>query len=107
METKKRIKKGLLALIAAGALVGAGYGMAPAVKSSNIPVSEAVKKSDTPMVPANFSDLAEKVRPGVVNIQVGKTVKNAGFGFPHSSRNPFGDFFGPFSDENPDRKSVV
>ena len=103
METKKRIKKGLLALIAAGALVGAGYGMAPAVKSSNIPVSEAVKKSDTPMVPANFSDLAEKVRPGVVNIQVGKTVKNAGFGFPHSSRNPFGDFFGPFSDENPNR----
>ena len=55
------------------------------------------------MVPANFSDLAEKVRPGVVNIQVVKTVKNAGFGFPNSFRTPFGDFFGPFSDENPHR----
>jgi len=39
----------------------------------------------------------------VVNIQVVKTVKNAGFGFPHSYRTPFGDFFGPFSDENPHR----
>jgi serine protease Do len=103
METKKRIKKALLALIMAGALVGVGYGMAPAVKSSNIPVSAVAKKSDTPMVPANFSDLAEKVRSGVVNIQVVKTVKKADFGFPHSSRNPFGDFFGPFSDENPHR----
>ena len=55
------------------------------------------------MVPANFSDLAEKVRSGVVNIQVVKTVKNAGFAFPHGSRDPFGDFFGPFSDENPHR----
>jgi len=27
------------------------------------------------MVPASFSDLAEKVRPGVVNIQVVKKVK--------------------------------
>jgi len=55
------------------------------------------------MVPANFSDLAEKVRPGVVNIQVAKTVKNAGFGFPNAFRTPFGDFFGPFSEENPHR----
>ncbi|MBA4424129.1 MAG: peptidase [Syntrophus sp. (in: bacteria)] len=52
------------------------------------------------MVPANFSDLAEKVRPGVVNIQVSKKVKNAGFerfgGNPSGDRNPFGEFFGPF-----------
>jgi serine protease Do len=53
------------------------------------------------MVPTNFSDLAEKVRPGVVNIQVVKTVKNAGFGGPFPFRAPFGDFFGPFSGENP------
>ena len=33
------------------------------------------------MVPANFSDLAEKVRPGVVNIQVVKKVKNVALGF--------------------------
>jgi len=103
METKRRIKKALLALIMAGALVGVGYGISPAVKSNDTPASAVTKNSDIPMIPANFSDLAEKVRPGVVNIQVVKTVKNAGFGFPHSSRNPFGDFFGPFSDENPHR----
>ena len=65
--------------------------------------------SETPMVPANFSDLAEKVRPGVVNIQVVKKVKNVDFGFRHfpgtpfGDQNPFGDFFGPFSEGNPPR----
>jgi len=101
METKKRIKKVLLALVMAIALVGLGYGIAPAVKSNDVPAPALVKSSDTPMVPANFSDLAEKVRPGVVNIQVVKPVKNADFGFPNPFRTPFGDFFGPFSGENP------
>jgi serine protease Do len=61
------------------------------------------------MVPANFSDLAEKVRPGVVNIQVVKRVKNIGlnphdfFGGSFGQKNPFGDFFGPFSEGNPPR----
>jgi serine protease Do len=61
------------------------------------------------MVPANFSDLAEKVRSGVVNIQVVKKVKNIGFGFPNfpgnpfGDKNPFGEFFGPFSEGNPPR----
>ena len=103
METKKHIKKTLLALVMATALVGLGYGIAPAVKSNDVPAPAVVKSSDIPMVPASFSDLAEKVRPGVVNIQVVKTVKNAGFGFPNSFRTPFGDFFGPFFDENAHR----
>ena len=103
METKKRIKKVLLALVMATALVGLGYGIAPAVKSNDVLAPAVVKSSDTPMVPANFSELAEKVRPAVVNIQVVKTVKNAGFGFPNAFRTPFGDFFGPFSGENPHR----
>jgi len=103
METKKRIRKTLMALIMAAALVAAGYGISPAVKGNDIPVPEVAKISETPMVPANFSDLAEKVRPGVVNIQVVKTVKNAGYGVPFPFRTPFGDFFGPFSDENPHR----
>ena len=103
METKKRIKKTLLALIMATALVGLGYRMAPAVKSADHPTAALTNTSNTLMVPANFSDLAEKVRPGVVNIQVVKTVKNAGFGFPNAFRTPFGDFFGPFSEESPHR----
>ena len=101
METRKHIKKTLLALVMAVALVGAGYGMSSAVKAADRPAAAVTKISDIPMVPANFSDLAENVRPGVVNIQVVKTVKNAGFGVPFPFRTPFGDFFGPFSDQNP------
>ena len=60
------------------------------------------------MVPGNFSDLAEKVRAGGVNIQVSKKVKNAGFERfgrnPFGDRNSFGDFFGPFEGNQPDRK---
>ncbi|MGZ3615170.1 MAG: DegQ family serine endoprotease, partial [Thermodesulfobacteriota bacterium] len=73
--------------------------------SSATPVSAV---SESPMVPANFSELAETVRPGVVNIQVVKKVKNIDFGFrnfrsPYGDKNPFGDFFGPFSEGNPPR----
>jgi serine protease Do len=62
------------------------------------------------MIPANFTDLARMVRPGVVNIQVVKKVKNVDFGFrrfpgnPFGDQNPFGDFFGPFSEGNPPRE---
>ena len=103
MEPKKHIKKALLALVMAVALVGAGYGMSSAVKTAEHPAAAVTKSSDIPMVPANFSELAEKIRPGVVNIQVVKTVKNTGFGVPFPFKGPFGDFFGPFSDENPHR----
>ncbi|MGA2463008.1 MAG: DegQ family serine endoprotease [Thermodesulfobacteriota bacterium] len=89
MEQKKRIRTILISLLMVGAMLGFGYGVSTAV------------------VPANFSDLAEKVRPGVVNIQVVKKVKNVGFGFrnypgnPFKENNPFGDFFGPFPEGNP------
>jgi serine protease Do len=59
------------------------------------------------MVPGNFSELAENVRPGVVNIQVVKKVKNVAFGSrsfrgnPFGEDSPFGDFFGPFSEGAP------
>jgi len=57
------------------------------------------------MIPVNFSDVAEKVRAGVVNVQVTKTVKNLDFGRRDffGGQNPFGDFFGPFSQGNPPR----
>jgi len=108
MEQKKNLKTILIALLLAGSILGLGYGMSMAIKphdSSAAPVSAV---SETPMVPANFSELAEKVRPGVVNIQVVKKVKNIGFGFrnfgsPFGEKNPFGDFFGPFSEGNPPR----
>jgi len=105
MEKKKRFKTILIALAMAVAMLGAGYGVSTAIKNSDTPVSTGSAISETPMVPANFSDLAEKVRPGVVNIQVVKKFKNIGFrnfpGNPFGGQNPFGDFFGPFSQGNP------
>jgi serine protease Do len=64
------------------------------------------RASDVPMVPANFSELAEKARPGVVNISTERTIKGGGrvfrhfFGEPYGDRrSPFDDFFGPFQDQ--------
>jgi serine protease Do len=109
MEQKKHIKTILIALLMVGAMLGGGYGVSTAFKHPEPAVSTGPTVSETPMVPANFSDLAEKVRPGVVNIQVVKKVKNVDFGFrnfpgnPFGDKNPFGDFFGPFSEGNPPR----
>jgi len=108
MERKRNFKAILIALLFAGSILGTGYGMSTVIKphdSSATPVSAI---SESPMVPANFSELAEMVRPGVANIQVVKKVKNIDFGFrnfrsPYGEKNPFGDFFGPFSEGNPPR----
>ena len=63
------------------------------------------RASDVPLVPANFSQLAETARPGVVNISTERTIKGGGrvfrhfFGEPFGDRgSPFDDFFGPFQD---------
>ncbi len=101
MEQKKHLKTILIALLLAGSILGLGYGMSTAIKPSNTPTTSVSTLFETPMVPANFSDLAEKVRSGVVNIQVVKKIKNVDFGFRHFPGNPFGDFFGPFSEGNP------
>src|SRR5262245_23343342 len=105
---RHRLKNMLLAPVLATALVGAGYGVSRAVKAPDAPAAAvAPAKAEIPMVPASFSELAEQVRPGVVNIQVVKKVKNVAFGSrnrpgnPFDDDNPFGDFFGPFSEGNP------
>ena len=59
------------------------------------------------MLPANFSDLADQVRPGVVNIRTVKTLEGGGpvfrhfFGNPFGDRNPFEEFFGPHQGGRP------
>ena len=78
---------GVLMMI--GLLIGAGLQVATASKDSTIR-----------MIPENFSDLAEKARPGVVNIRTVKTVKGGGPVFRHFFGNPFGDR-NPFGDKNP------
>ena len=82
---------------------------------------ETVAKAPTPgdskvqMVPMNFAELAKEVKPGVVNIRTVKTMKGGGPVFRHFFGNPFGDrnprgekdpfheFFGPFSGRGPSR----
>jgi len=110
MEHKKHIKTILIALLLVGSILGLGYGMSTAIKPSNAQTAPASAVSETPMIPASFTDLARIVRPGVVNIRVVKKVKNVDFGFrkfhgnPFGDQNPFGDFFGPFSEGNPPRE---
>ena len=101
MKPRRNFKIVLIALLLAGAVAGFGYGMTATAKTGEAQAAAtAAVSAGSPMVPGNFSDLAEKVRAGVVNIQVSKKVKNAGFerfgGNPFGDRNPFGDFFGPF-----------
>ena len=102
MEKKKSIRTTLVALLLVGSMLGFGYGMSEAVKHNVPPVASAATVSEPQMIPANFTDLAKVVRPGVVNIQVVKKVKNVDFGFhkfhgnPFGDQNPFGDFFGLF-----------
>jgi serine protease Do len=108
MENKKRIKTILIALLLVGSVLGLGYGLSTTINPSHAGPAPASAVSETPMIPANFNDLAKMVRPGVVNIQVVKKVKNVGFGFhgfggSPGDKNPFGDFFGPFFEGNPPR----
>jgi len=104
---KINVKRLLLAPVLASVLVGAGYGISKAVKAPDVAAAPASKSPEIAMVPSNFSELAERVRPGVVNIQVVKKVRNVGFGSrdfsgnPFGEDSPFGDFFGPFSRGNP------
>jgi serine protease Do len=62
----------------------------------------------TQMVPVDFSQLAEKAKPAVVNISTVKTIKGGGRVFrhffgqqPNGNRDPFQDFFGPFLRQMP------
>jgi serine protease Do len=99
VEKKQKVKKFFIALIAVALIVGLGYGASRAMKGSDVAAS---KGTDAPiMVPGNFTELAENVRDGVVNIQAVKNGKGGGrvfrhfFGNPHGRQNPFEDFFGP------------
>ncbi len=96
MRPFKRIEKWAVA-VTAFALVGA-FGPASGLAA------------DVAMVPANFTQLAKKARPAVVNIRTVKNIKGGGrvfrhfFGNPYSDQNPFDDFFKPFLRNDPDRE---
>ncbi len=101
MKPRRNIKIAVVALFLAVAVAGLGYGMSATGKADGTQRPPAAAASAGPvMIPNNFSELAEKVRPGVVNIQVIKKVKDAGLEMfrrnPFGEGSPFGDFFGPF-----------
>ena len=103
MIQRRNIKIVLIALLFAGVVAGFGYGMTATPKTGAAPAAAtAAVSTGSPMVPGNFSELAEAVRNGVVNIQVMKKAKHARF--EKFGGNPFGDFFGPFEGNQPDRK---
>jgi len=109
MKNKNLFKTLLVAVLIAGAIVGLGYGITQAGKTSDgFKPTAAIQSSAPPMVPASFSDLAEKVRPGVVNIQVVKKTQGVGMrgmpGFPFGDQDPFEDFFKHFQGNGPERK---
>ncbi len=67
----------------------------------------AAAGADIPLEPDNFSDLAEKVSPAVVNIRTVKIVKNrGGMSLPFEKDNPMKDFFDRFfgPEQQPDFK---
>jgi serine protease Do len=104
MDQKRVFRMIVIALMVIGLTAGFGYGVSQAVKAQDQIVS---KRADLPiMVPGNFTELAEKVRPGVVNIQTVKTVKGGSrvfrhfFGNPFDKQSPFGER-SPFGDQNP------
>jgi serine protease Do len=114
MEKRKHFKTSLITIVLAMAVLGIGYGMSTVGRTAQQPVSTVARTDRQPvapapgnsmitMVPANFSDLAEKVRPGVVNIQVVKKMQNTGYAFPNFPGSPFGEDspFGRFFEGNP------
>jgi serine protease Do len=100
MKIGNRLKIGLAGTTLAVAALGIGYGRTESSKLPEKPVASVSARAGVPMVPATFSDLAESVRPGVVNIRVVKKVQNVGFEFPgfpggeFGNDSPFGRFFG-------------
>lgn len=69
----------------------------------DVQTASAISSSEVPKVPLSFSELAERVKPAVVNISTTKTTKG-GFGSPFG-RSPFGDdFFDRFFGDTPQRE---
>jgi serine protease Do len=103
----KKLTLGIAVLAMAGFIWGFGLEKETSAKAP-VPVDAKVQ-----MVPMNFAALAKEVKPGVVNIRTVKNMKDGGpvyrhfFGSPfgpqnpHGGKDPFNEFFGPFSNRGP------
>lgn len=78
----------------------------------SMPAMAANHNDAVRMIPSGFSELAEKAKPAVVNIQTVKVVKGGGRVYRHFFGNPFGgnrqspfdDFPGPFFNPQPQNR---
>ncbi len=99
MKIAKKLTTYIMILSFAGFLLGF---------TPNTAISKTSGQST--MVPMNFTDLAQKAKPGVVNIRTVKIVKGGGrvfrhfFGKPFGDNDPFKDFFGPNPGQDPQRE---
>jgi serine protease Do len=106
MKEKRSVAKYVSVFVVLGALLGAGLQTAAASKTSTEPAPQRVPGT-VRMVPESFSDLAERARPGVVNIRTVRTLKGGGpvfrhfFGNPFGESNPFEEYFRGFPDKQP------
>ncbi|MBN2437489.1 MAG: DegQ family serine endoprotease [Deltaproteobacteria bacterium] len=82
---------------------------APSGPGPDVKVASAVSTGDLTRAPLSFADLAEKLKPSVVNISTTKTVRSGGFRSPFGQGSPFGhfggdDFFERFFGDIPQRQ---
>jgi serine protease Do len=83
---------------------------APTAPGPDVQVASAVSPGEVSRAPLSFADLAEKLKPSVVNISTTKTVRGGGFRSPFGQGSPFDrnfggdDFFERFFGDMPQRQ---
>ena len=83
---------------------------APSAPGPDVQVASAVFPGEVSRAPLSFADLAEKLKPAVVNISTTKTVRGGGFRSPFGQGSPFDrnfgrdDFFERFFGDMPQRQ---
>ncbi len=82
---------------------------APSGPGPDVQAASAVSTADVVRAPFSFADLAEKLKPAVVNISTTKTVRSGGFRSPFGQGSPFDrfggdDFFERFFGDVPQRQ---
>ncbi|MFC1823278.1 DegQ family serine endoprotease [Thermodesulfobacteriota bacterium] len=98
MEKAKHIGRTIGIVVIAVALLASFLQVATASKDTTSQIRPAPNNTAVRMIPENFSELAEKARPGVVNIRTVKSLKGGGPVFRHFFGNPFGGDRHPFED---------
>ncbi|MHB9096305.1 MAG: DegQ family serine endoprotease [Syntrophales bacterium] len=68
--------------------------LAPSGPGPDVQVAAAVSTGELTRAPLSFADLAEKLKPSVVNISTTKTVRSGGFRSPFGQGMPFDRYFG-------------